>query len=155
MGNKHNFTIGRCMLPSLVRMVTTRTLPSLPGWVWIILPSSHLEGGKLSSRIIASCPVSILGWAVVHLVLCCKLFIYSLDHLFQKDWCMCCKCCQRVRVEVSCSSKLGSGMALIAEPIIKCPGVRAYKSSGLLLSGVKGLEFSEASIWLRTVVNSS
>ena len=38
VGSTHNFTIGRLTSPASVRTVATRTLPSEPGWMAMILP---------------------------------------------------------------------------------------------------------------------
>jgi len=52
LGRRTTLVTGRLTMPLVVRMPTTRTLPSAPGKTESILPSRHSFEGKLSSLMI-------------------------------------------------------------------------------------------------------
>jgi len=55
--------------------------------------------------------------------------------------------CHRDSLEMTKSSRDGSGTVVSALPMRKCPGVSAEMSSESSLSGSRGREFRIASIW--------
>ena len=148
-------TIGRLYIPFIVHTVTTRTLPSPPGWTSMIRARGHFIRAIGSSRKHTIQPTWRLCDRTGHLDSFSKLVRYSVDQCCQK-------CCARAwHKRQRCSKYIeaaGSsifGKASRGAPTRKCPGVRASVPSSGCGRGVRGLEFKHASICVKTVVNSS
>lgn len=149
----HTLTIGCLTSFPLVRMVTSRTLLSSPGCSAVIRPRGHLVGGSPLSLTRTSSPTAGLIRSFFHLVRCCKCVKYSDVQRFQKLWW---SLVRRSHLLTGLTSRItGSGGATNGLPIRKCPGVRAARSAGSLLTANKGLELTHASICERMVMNSS
>lgn len=84
MGNLATLTTDRLNVDPFVRMVTTRTFPSLPGCTSMIRPNAHFAGGWLSSMMRTRSPMATLSVVDCHLRLCCNVCKYSADQRFQK-----------------------------------------------------------------------
>uniref|UniRef100_A0A8D9BXD2 Uncharacterized protein n=1 Tax=Cacopsylla melanoneura TaxID=428564 RepID=A0A8D9BXD2_9HEMI len=86
-GKGHSFTTGLLKSPCLVLTSTTLTIPSLPGCSFVTRPKGHCKGGENESCLIrTTVPTAMLLDCLFHFSLTCKVFRYSEDHLFQKDW---------------------------------------------------------------------
>ena len=77
-------TMGRLYIPFIVRIVTSRTFPSLPGWTSTIRAKGHLVGGIGSSPKHNISPTQMLRDGTGHLDSFCKLVRYSVDQLCRK-----------------------------------------------------------------------
>jgi len=106
---------------------------SFPGCISTTLPSGHCYGGTLSSLITTRSPMAIAFCFLDHFDRFCSSCNYSSFHLFQKS-CLTLYICFHL---VICP-----GDAVSSPPIKKCPGVR-------------GRDFSNASMSITTVFNSS
>lgn len=80
---------------------------------------------------------------------------HSLDQRVQKLSSIWRMSCRRERREPLNDKSDGSGIVVSELPIRKCPGVNASRSSGSSERGLRGLEFSNVSICIRSVFISS
>ena len=124
------FTVGRTYSPSAVLTLTTRTMLSPEGKTFVIVPSDHFPHGKLSSFAITNAPFLIFAWFVCHLFPCCRVGKYSDNHFFQNCLIIATTCFPFLRLDSS--------------PSPKWFGVKAWKSSGLSLTWVRGRLFTIA-----------
>lgn len=68
IGRTHIFEMALLKDPSLVRTMTTRTFPSVPGNISATRPNCHRCGGKLSSLTRTIVPILILSRCFIHFV---------------------------------------------------------------------------------------
>jgi hypothetical protein len=147
--------MGRLRTPAAVLMVTTRTWPSVPGWVIMMRPIRQVTGGVLSSRMITRSLMVTSGVLLFHFLRCCKWPRYSLDHRFQKCCCACETRCHRDNLLVAVKVVSCSGIAFKGAPVRKWPGVKGFRSFGSDDNGVKGRDLRQAWIWVNSVCISS
>ena len=144
------------MLSATVFKVTTRTIPSAPGWISMIHTIFHCNGGRLSSLMMTKVPILRCRlWICCHLFLVINWCRYSLCHRFLKWWRNCWACCHAdnrwgdVLLKSSCGK-------LVSGPLIrKWLGVKGDRSFGSDDIGDKGLDFKIASISITTVWSCS
>ena len=80
-----------------VSKVTTRTLSSEPGWIFVMRPSFHFNSIMLESFINTISPTAKFFLGSIHFGRCCNRVRYSWDHLFQKCWNIFVTICHRVK----------------------------------------------------------
>ena len=139
----------------IVHTVTTRTLPSPPGWTSTIQARGNFVGAIGSSRRHTLSSTQRLRDGTGHLEYFCKLVRYSVDQRCEKcrtrAWHKC--QCRNRGIEVAGDSV--SGNASMGAPTRKCPGVRASIPSSGYGRGVRGLEFKHASLCAKRVVSQT
>ena len=136
-------------------MVTTHTLPSLPGCISSIRARGHLVGLETSPCMQTSSPACKFGEGRFHFNSRCRLVKYSVDQRFQRCHTKVWQRCQHCNNDNLWNGWGGSSKASMGPSIKKWPGVRASISSSSCGRGVNGLELRHASIWVNTVVSSS
>ena len=126
-------------MPEGFRKVTTRIIPSWPGWVAAIRASFQLMGGRLSFLITTRVTISISSCLVdnFHLLREISWFKYSRCHLSQKWWRICCTSSQQFKRLAARLRKSFCGKLVREVPIRKWPGLKGSRSLGLEESGVK------------------
>lgn len=127
VGNKTSFTTSRTTCPCLVRTLTTRTVPSLPGSYFTTLPNHHC-GTVPVSMIFTIWTIMISILLVFHRLRSCSWWRYSRNHCFPNDWKHWCSYFQRWRSSTSCDYILYSGTVNNNWPTRKWLGVRHSRS---------------------------
>ena len=136
-----NLIIGGCILRELSSLLVVRILLLL---FWLsplaqcYLPKvKHSLLYQATTFLMVSCPPlllpmlhSLFDWFVCHLFLCCRVGKYSNNYLFQNCLIIATTCFHFLRLDSS--------------PSPKWFGVKAWKSSGLSLTWVRGRLFTIA-----------
>lgn len=156
VGRGHNFTTGRlCKIPPFVLTEATLQTPFLSGKISVIKPNGQCRGMTLSCIEITTVPTRTGLAGVFHFCLDCSVWRYSWRHRFQKDWTnWSISSYLEIRCNrVSLTSRDGRNTSGIV--CRKWAGVSADGSDGSELCEYNGREFSNASIWVNTVLSSS
>jgi len=127
-------------------MVTTRTMPSLPGWTLVTTAVGHWSGVVLCSLSRTWTPGWWLGFVFIQRGRCCRLWRLSADQRCQNS----CSCCWKdCHLESLLHLKLlrsAAGNCVIGSPIRKCPQDRYVVLKVSSDRAHRGLEFRQASI---------
>ncbi|KFD46218.1 hypothetical protein M513_12918 [Trichuris suis] len=146
---------GLLFVPRAVWTSTTRTIPSGPGYVFVIGPSGHCPRG-VSRSIITTTSLILKEHA--------DLFsrgprinvgTYSCIHFRQNQSRTACARRHCFLEFISCGVIRSNGMLLCGRPRRKWFGVKASPSSGSSLTRVSGLLFSTFSVSTTTVCSTS
>lgn len=125
----------------------------IPVWVFTLItltvlsfPRNPFFCWQISCNTTTILPTLMLFLAVIHFILCCKLFKYLYFRCFQINWTISVVLYHRLNLLLETLIMLGSAMVVIGRP-----GVNISRSSMSLGNGVSGWEFRFASVWQLTI----
>ena len=154
VGRRRNFTTGRRKVLPFRSIDTTLTTLSLPACNLTIFAMGQLAGLQCSVTRTTSLTLKISELLLNHFVRGWRFAMYSVCQRRQKVCTSFWTSSQRF-VWPSLLFVQSSGKARSGAPVKKCPGVNVFESLGSVESWQRGRELRQASIWQKTVFNSS